>query len=213
MAFTDWDAAINAAMNEENPDISAFPPYNEAMVTMAQHKQIDYVLGLLAKKQQTRIDELQQLLWEKATEVFGKIGEHIEKLHCYGVATDSVAPEKQLDFLKGNKILTKMASRHYRLDNDECRQILMQEAGKDKKRNFRKFEKDVLAKGVDAYFEQISDACDVVFVFIDEAAKAARPEGGLIGELIAMCKANICQMLEADKTQVRNNVHAGVYTS
>ena len=62
-----------------------------------------------------------------------------------------------------------MGRQRYRIDDDECRQILMQEPGE--KNDLLNFENKVLSKVV--YFEQLFDACDVQF--IDNAAKAAKP--------------------------------------
>ena len=69
--MANWKTAINEAMNAENRNIGNFPVYSEKVITIAQQRQIGYVLELLAKNRQGQMDELQGLLLQKAKEVFG----------------------------------------------------------------------------------------------------------------------------------------------
>ena len=72
--------------------------YSEESVTIAQQKQIDYLLGLRAKNRQTQIDLLQQHL--QAKEVFAEIDKHIEKLQIYKINIDAKNIDKQEQILQ-----------------------------------------------------------------------------------------------------------------
>ena len=72
--------------------------YSEESGTIAQQKQIDYLLGLRAKNRQTQIDLLQQHLQTK--EVFAEIDKHIEKLQIYKINIDANIIDKQEQILQ-----------------------------------------------------------------------------------------------------------------
>ena len=89
---------------------------------------------------------------------------------------DAAAVDKQMEFLQGGKTLAGLAGQRYRLEDAECKKILLQEPGVQKRKNFRNFENAVLADGVAAYFEQLGKGCDVLFAMLDEAGKAAHEQ-------------------------------------
>ena len=227
MAYTNWEEALEAEIKQENPNIGNFPAYSEEAVTMAQHKQLGYLLGLLAQNRQGDIDELQQVLLKKAEEVFGKIRQDMEKLNRYSINANTEAVEKQQDFLKDNRTIAQLVGRRYQLEDSECRDILMQEPGKRKRQNFRKFGNNVFSQGVAAYFEQLSTACEVLFAFIDEAVKATHkkyaaeiPEkkemaemmSDMANELVENYKASTRQMIETEKAKLQRKAENGEYT-
>ena len=99
MAYTNWEEALEAQIKQENPNIGN-SGLQRRTVTMAQHKQLGYLLGLLAQNRQGDIDRLQQVLLKKGEEVFGKIRQDMEKLNRYGMNANTEAVEKQQDFSK-----------------------------------------------------------------------------------------------------------------
>ena len=224
MVYTNLGQAIEEEMQQQNPDIGNFPAYREDSVTMAQHKQLNYILSLLVQNRRCYIDELQQQMLAKATEVFGKIREDMENLNRYNIGINTAEVEKQQGFLKGNKTLSQLASRRYRFEDSQCKSILLQEPGDSKRQDFREFENDVFSRGIAAFFEQISTACEVLFAFIDEAVKAAHKEyaaempdsaemvSDLIDELVAKCKASAHQIIETEKAQLQRKAGNGEYT-
>ena len=227
MAYTNWEEALEAEIKRENPDIGNFPAYSEETVTMAQHKQLGYILELLAQNRQGNIDRLQQVLLKKGKKVFDKIRTDMEKLNRYSINANTEAVEKQQDFLKDNRTIAQLAGRHYQLEDSECRDILMQKPGKQKRQNFLKFENRVFSQGIAAYFEQLSTACEVLFAFIDEAVKAAHkkyaaeiPEkkkmaemiSDMANELVENYKASTHQMIETEKAKLQREAESGKYT-
>ena len=220
------DGAIKALMKQEHPNIAILPAYSKEGVTVAQSEQVDYILGQVAQSRKGQRDELQQHLLAKTKKAFDKIWGNIQELERYGIRIDTTSIDKQMKLLEENKTLMRLAEKCYRIGDAKCMEVLKLQSGKKKKNDFRKFENEVLAEGVDMYFEQLSSACDVLFAFIDNAVKteqetqqeekSAKNETAkiinLINELVASRNANTRQMLETDRAEMRSKAIAGEYT-
>ena len=88
----------------------------------------------------------------------------------------------------------------------------------EKRRRMKEFEIAVLRKGLDAYYERLSTACDVVFEAMGSAIQAPKEgqntdiQHQMLENLFSSCKTVARQMIEADKAQLQTAVNAGEYT-
>ena len=206
------DGAIKTLMKQEHPNIAILPAYSKEGVTVAQSEQVDYILGQVAQSRKGQRDELQQHLLAKTKKAFDKIWGNIQELERYGIRIDTTSIDKQMKLLEENKTLMRLAEKCYRIGDAKCMEVLKLQSGKKKKNDFRKFENEVLAEGVDAYFEQLSSACDVLFAFIDEALKAQKAEHTKgLSDLVASRSPNIRQMLETGKAELQSEVKSVKY--
>ena len=107
----------------------------------------------------------------------------------------------------------RQAEKCYQIDNAKCMEVLKLPSGKKKKKDFRKFENEVLAEGVDMYFERLSEVCETVFASIDDALKKHKAQNTkLLNDFVASNSKNIRQMLETAKAQLQNEAKSGKYT-
>ena len=207
------DKAIQALTDQKQPDISALPAYNEETVTVKQQKGIQNILQWVAQGRKQQMETLQTHLLENSQNAFEKIAKHIAQLESRGLHINADFIRKQRENLESDKTLMRQAEKCYRIDNAKCMEVLKLPSSKKKKNDFRKFENEVLAEGIDMYFEQLSESCETVFASIDDALKKHNAQNtAVLSNLVAKNRKNIFRTLKDAKDQLQNEVKSGKYT-
>ena len=168
------DEAIQALMEQEQPDIAALPAYNEETVTVKQQKGIQSILKWATQGRKQQMETLQTHLLENSQSVCAEITQHIAQLESHGLHINANFIGKQTESLESDKTLMRQAEKCYRIDNAKCMEVLKLPSGKKKKKDFRKFENEVLAEGVEMYFERLSEVCETVFASIGRCSTKAQ---------------------------------------
>ena len=149
--------------------ISHVPSYDAQNASIEQTRQLDQLLQQERERRKTQIEGFDQHMKKYGKTILDQIKQDIKQFERYGLQIDDALAEKQFAMLENSETLADLANRRYSIADAECREILEIEEGESKKHRMKEFGDNLLLEGGIEYYDKITDACDVVFAYIDNS--------------------------------------------
>ena len=175
--------------------------YDVQTASIDQSKQLDEILQEERSRRRPKIDRAERQIREAMKEIQTQIKTDIPKFEKFGLKMDSAIVDQQFELLEQGETLVSLVNRRYSLSDAECRNILKMNEGEGKKQRMKQFGREIVLKGGKKYFDRLSQTCDVVFNYIDDAAGRHTATQNAEMERYATDIANFSQEKEEQERQ------------
>ena len=169
------DGANNTSSNQPAEQTAAEKvarqrSYDAQAASIDESKQLDQILQQERNRRKPQIDRAEECIREAMEEILVRIKADIAQFEQFGLKMNHSIVEQQFELLEQGETLVSLVNRRYSLSDAECLEILAMSAGEAKKQRMKQFGREIMLKGGKKYFDRLSQTCDVVFNYIDDAA-------------------------------------------
>ena len=129
------------------------------------------ILQAERQRRNAQVAALEQQMNKAEMQIFRLMKQYIAHLAQRGLKINAGIIERQFALMQHGETLTELVNRHYSPADAECAKICNLREGREKRNKWKAFGDDILRKSIEAYFSQLSTACDMVFFYIEDATK------------------------------------------